>query len=117
MSAQNQVTLIGRLVRDPEMDEVGKDKKYLKARLSLAVRKRRKKSNSVSDEPDADFINGIVAWGKQAEFAENYLTKGRMIVVHGELIPERWKDKDNNKRYSLTIRADSIQPLDSKKRN
>jgi len=116
MSAQNQVTLIGRLIRDPEIDEVGKDKKYLKAKLSLAVRKRKRKADMKPNEADADFIDGIIAWGKQAEFAENYLTKGRMIVVHGELVPERWQDKDNNNRYRLTVRANSIQSLDFKKK-
>ena len=115
MSAQNQVTLIGRLIRDPEIDEVGKDKKYLKANLSLAVRNIKKKKEGEKGV-DADFIDGIVAWGKQAEFAENYLTKGRMIVVHGELRPDRWKDKDNKNRYRLTILANSIQSLDSKKK-
>ena len=117
MSAQNQVTLIGRLVRDPEVDEVGKEKKYRKANLSLAVRNiRRKYNKEEGDSTDADFIDGIIAWGKQAEFAENYLTKGRMIVVHGELRPDRWKDKDNNNRYKLTVVANSIQSLDSKKK-
>ncbi len=112
MSAQNQVTLIGRLVRDPEVDEVGAGKKYIKANLSLAIRKRKKKG----DDIDAEFIDGIVAWGKQAEFAENYLTKGRMIVVHGELKPDRWEDKEKKKHYRLTVLANSIQPLDSKKK-
>lgn len=115
MSAQNQVTLIGRLTRDPEVDEVGKDKKYLKAKLSLAIKNIKKKHKDSNGQVDADFVDGIIAWGKQAEFAENYLTKGRLIVVYGELIPERWKDKDNNNRYRLTVRANSIQSLDKKK--
>ena len=114
MSAQNQVTLIGRLTKDPEVDEVGKDKKYRKAKICLAVKNIKKKNQEGG--VDADFIDGIVAWGKQAEFAENYLTRGRMIVVHGELIPERWKDKENNSRYRLTVRANSVQSLDSKKK-
>ena len=114
MSAQNQVTLIGRLTRDPEVDEVGQGKKYLKANLCLAVKNIKKKMEG-ENKFDADFIDGIVAWGKQAEFAEKYLERGRMIVVHGELLPERWKDKDNNSRYRLTVRASSIQSLDSKK--
>ena len=112
MSTQNQVTLIGRLVRDPEVDEVGSGKKYLKANLCMAIRKRKKKG----DEVDADFIDGIVAWGKQAEFAEKYLTKGRMIAIHGELRPDRWEDKEKKKHYRLTINAESIQSLDSKKK-
>lgn len=116
MSAQNQVTLIGRLVRDPEVEEVGKNKKYSKANLSLAVRNIKKKHKEGEKQFDADFIDGIVAWGKQAEFAGNYLTKGRMIVVHGELKPDRWKDKDNNNRYRLTVLANSIQSLESKKK-
>ena len=116
MSAQNQVTLIGRLVRDPEIDEVGKDKKYHRANISLAVKNIKKKFKSGEKEINADFIDGIIAWGKQAEFAENYLTKGRMIVVHGELKPDRWKDKENKNHYRLTILANSIQSLDSKKK-
>lgn len=114
MSAQNQVILIGRLVRDPEIDEVGQSKKYLKARLSLAVRKKRRTNKG--DEKTADFIDGIIAWQKQAEFARDYLTKGRMVVVHGELMPDRWKDKENKNRYQLTVVASSIQPLDSRKK-
>ena len=117
MSAQNQVTLIGRLVRDPEVDEVGQGKKYRKANLSLAVRNIKKKFKDGEKQVDADFIDGIVAWGKQAEFAENYLTKGRMIVIHGELRPDRWKDKENKSRYRLTVVANSIQSLDSKKKS
>ncbi len=115
MSAQNQVTLIGRLVRDPEIDEVGKGKKYKKASLCLAVRNIKKKSDG-DDKPDADFIDGVIVWGKQAEFAENYLSKGRMIVVHGELRPERWKDKEEKNHYRLSVVANSVQSLDSKKK-
>lgn len=116
MSAQNQVTLIGRLLRDPDVEEVGKNKKYLKARIALAVRNRRK-SKAINNQVDADFIDGIVLWGKQAEFTRDYLVKGRMVVVYGELMPERWKDKDNKNRYKLTIVANSIQPLDSRKKS
>lgn len=115
MSAQNQVTLIGRLIRDPEINEVGSDKKYIKANISLAVRNRNRKNKEGEKQIDAEFIDGIVAWGKQAEFAGNYLTKGRMIVVNGELKAERWKDKDNANRYKLTVLANSIQSLDSRK--
>ncbi len=111
MSAQNQVTLIGRLVRDPEVDEVGNGKKYLRANLSLAIKKRKKKG----EEVDAEFIDGIVVWGKQAEFVQNYLTRGRMVAIHGELKPDRWEDKEKKKHYRLTILANSIQSLDSKK--
>ena len=116
MSAQNQVTLIGRLVRDPEVEEVGKGKKYFRANLCLAVRNIKKKFKEGEKQVDADFIDGIVAWGKQAEFAGNYLSKGRMIAIHGELRPDRWKDKENKNHYRLTILANSIQSLDSKKK-
>ena len=115
MSAQNQVTLVGRLVRDPEIDEVGKDKKYKKANLCLAVKNIKRKLKEGNGKVDADFIDGIEVWGKQAEFVENYLEKGRMILIHGELKPDRWKDKDNNSRYRLAIVANSVQLLDSKK--
>lgn len=116
MSAQNQVTLIGRLTKDPDIDEVGSSKKYKKARLCLAVKNIRKKIKGDKSIPDADFIDGIEVWGKQAEFVENYLSRGRMIVVYGELRPDRWKDKNDNNRYNLTVVANSVQLLDSKKK-
>ncbi len=116
MSAQNQVTLIGRLVRDPEIEEVGNSKKYLKANLSIAVKNIKKKKEN-GNQVTADFIDGVVAWRKQAEFARDYLTKGRMIVIYGELSPERWKDKENKSRYKLSVIANSIQSLDSKKKD
>ena len=68
------------------------------------------------EKVSADFIDGITLWGKQAEFAQNYLSKGKMIVVYGELRPDRWKDKNNNNRYTLTVVANSIESLESRKK-
>lgn len=116
MSAQNQVTLIGRLTRDPDIDEIGKDKKYTKARLCLAIKNIKKKVKTGNDV-NADFIDGITVWGNQAKFVEKYLTKGRMILVQGELLPERWKDSSNKSHYRLTVVANTIQALDSAKKS
>ena len=82
----------------------------------MTVRNIKKKHKEGEKQFDADFIDGIVAWGKQAEFAGNYLAKGRMVVIHGELKPDRWKDKEDKNHYRLTILANSIQSLDSKKK-
>lgn len=114
MSAQNQVTLIGRLTKDPEVEEVGKDKKYLRAKLSLAI-KNLKKKMVTNNEVDADFIDGLVAWNAQAKFAEQYLSRGRMVLIHGELSPERWKDNEDKNQYKLTVKVNSLEALDSKR--
>lgn len=87
-----------------------------KAKLSLAIKNIKKKKTD-NNSYDADFIDGIIAWNSQAKFAEKYLSKGRLVLVSGELIPEKWKDSTNKNRYRLTVLVNSIQSLDSKKKD
>ena len=59
----------------------------------------------------------MVAWRQPAEFACQYLGKGRMVVVEGKLTVRDWTDKDGNKRRNAEIIADNIYFGDSKKDN
>ena len=81
----NNVILIGRLVKDPEL-------KYLQngtatCNFTLAVdkglSKDKKQELQTLNKPTADFIR-VVVWGKQAENAANYLAKGRLAAIQGE---------------------------------
>jgi single-strand DNA-binding protein len=79
----NRAILIGRLTRDPEFRTTTNGKNY--ATFGIAVDKRVKPQND--NEPTADFFN-IKCWGQTAEFAKNYLAKGRLVSVDGRIEEE-----------------------------
>jgi|YNPNPStandDraft_1061719.scaffolds.fasta_scaffold01712_3 single-strand DNA-binding protein len=102
----NVVVLTGRLVADPEL-------KYTPSGVAVctfrvAVDRRFK---SESGERQTDFID-IVAWRQSAEFAANYLAKGRMVGVQGRLQQRSWVQQDGQKRSKIEVVADSVQILD-----
>lgn len=94
----NKVILMGRLTKDPEVRYTQSGEPMAIARYTLAVNKRFKKQG----EADADFIP-CVAFGKQGEFAEKYLAKGRQIAVVGRLQVRNWEDNEGKKRITTEI--------------
>lgn len=112
----NNVILIGRLTRDPEL-------KYLAntgtpvATFSLAVDKQLSKEKrqelAEKGEPTADFIN-IVVFGKSAENCAMYLQKGRLAAVNGRLQSRYYEDKEGNKRYVTEVVANQVKFLEWK---
>ncbi len=106
----NHITIMGRLVRDPELRRTGSG--VAVASFSVAV--DRDYSGRDGGEKKTDFID-CVAWRQTGEFISKYFTKGRMIVVDGRLEMRDWTDKEGNKRRSAEIVADSVYFGDSKK--
>lgn len=111
----NSVSLMGRLVRDPELRYTQTGQAL--ARFSLAIdrklsREKRQEAES-KGQPTADFIN-ITAWGKQAEFCANYLEKGNRAIVQGSIQTGSYTDKDGKRVYTTDIWASSIEPIDWK---
>ena len=104
----NSVIIMGRLTRDPEMRRTQNGTAV--ASLTLACDRDFKPK---SGEKETDFID-VVVWGKTAEFAANYFTKGRMVIVEGRLQVRGWQDKDGNKRKSTEVVADRMYFGDSK---
>jgi single-strand DNA-binding protein len=102
----NRVVLVGRLTRDPELRTTTTGKSVCD--FSLAVSKRFKPQDG---SPDADFFR-IVAWGAQAEYAANYLTKGRMVGVDGRLQSRKYTANDGSNREVVEVVAESVQGLD-----
>lgn len=100
----NKVIMMGRLAHTPEV----KDGELTIARLRLAVGRDIKGKDGV----DADFFD-VSAFGKTADFAKQYLAKGRQIVVEGRLQNRSYTDKDGNKRTAQNIVADHIWFADS----
>lgn len=108
----NKIILMGRLTRDPEVRYSQGAEPMAIARYSLAVNKRFKRQG----EQDTDFIP-CVAFGKQGEFAEKYLSKGQMISVVGRLQVKNWNDNNGNKRTTTEVVVEEQYFAESKKSN
>ena len=104
----NRVVLIGRLTRDPELKTTTTGKSV--CNIGIAVDKRFKRDG----EPDADFFNAT-AWGSSAEFAANYLTKGRLIAIDGRIQQRKYTAQDGQTRDVVEVVADNLQSLDRPK--
>ena len=104
----NKIIIMGRLTRDPEMRHTQTGTAV--ASLTLACDRDFKPQNG---EKETDFVD-VVVWGKTAEFAANYFTKGRMAIVEGRLQVRNWQDKDGNKRKTTEVVADRMYFGDSK---
>lgn len=94
----NKVILLGRLVRDPETRYGGANDIMAVCRYTLAVDRKFKKDN----EPTADFIN-CVAFGKTAEFAEKYFTRGLRVAVSGRIQTGSYTNRDGQKVYTTDV--------------
>lgn len=82
-------------------------------RFSLAVDRRFKNKDG---QKEADFIN-IVVWGKQAEFAAQYLSKGSQISLSGRLEARSYEADDGQRRYITEVVADEINFVSSGKKD
>jgi single-strand DNA-binding protein len=104
--ALNRVVLVGRLTKDPEL-------KYTPAGVPVATMgiavDRFTKDESGNYE--VDFFN-VTAWRRTAEFAQNYLKKGRLVSVDGRLQTRSWVDQATGmKRSAVDIVADNLDPV------
>ena len=106
----NHITIMGRLVRDPELRRTGSGV----AVASFRVAVDRDFAPKDGGERKADFID-CVAWRQTGEFISKYFTKGRMIIVEGRLEMRDWTDKDGNKRTSAEIVVANAYFGDSKR--
>lgn len=105
----NQIVLMGRLTRDPELRHTQSGLSVTS--FTIAVDRD---FGQNGEEKQTDFID-IVAWRNTAEFVSKYFTKGRMAVVNGRLQIRDWTDKDGNKRRNAEVLADRVYFGDSKR--
>jgi single-strand DNA-binding protein len=104
----NKVMLIGNLGRDPEVRSTASGQPV--ANFTLATSRRWKDKNGQRQEQTE--WHTIVCWGKQAEIAGQYLTKGKQIYVEGRLQTRSWDDRQSGeKKYRTEIVCDFFQML------
>ena len=106
----NHTGLQGRLTSDPELRYTqGAGVPITSFTLASDTGRKTKGGDKITN-----FID-CVAWRNQAEFAAKYLTKGRLVMVEGELSTRTYEDRDGNRRKATEITVSKIHFCDSKK--
>lgn len=97
----NQIVLMGRLTKDPEVRKVG-EKQVSKGRFTLAVDRPRYGDT----QPQADFIP-VVVWRSTAEFVDRNFHKGKQVYIVGRLQTRSW-EKDGVPHYGFEVSANEV---------
>ncbi len=107
----NKVMLLGRLTKDPEVRyfQTQAGEPLASAKYTLAVDRDFKRDG----EPSADFIQ-CTAMGKRAEFAEKFLTKGKLIAIAGRLVVRTWDDQNGQKHWTTEVQVEEHHFAESK---
>lgn len=108
MASYNRVVLVGNLTRDPELRHIPSGTAV--AEIGMAINDRVKKGDQWIDE--TTFVD-ITLWGRTAEVANEYLSKGSPALVEGRLKLDTW-EKDGQKRSKLKVVGDKMQLLGGK---
>jgi len=109
----NSVTLIGRLVADPELRYTQKGAPVCDFRIASSRRWKNRETNEWQEE--TLFIN-VVAWRRQAELANDFLKKGSAVLIEGSLRSRQWENTKGEKRTTIEVVARRIQYLDAQQR-
>ncbi len=108
MANLNKVMLIGNLTRDPELRYTPKGTAVTD--IGLAV--NRVWSNDQGQRQEETTFIDVTLWGRQAELAQQYLSKGRGAYIEGRLQMDTWEDKETGKKRSkLKVIGENLQFL------
>ena len=106
----NQVTLVGRLTRDPDLRYTPDGKAV--SNITLAVNRHYK---NASGEIEADFVHCIL-WGKTAENTSNYCKKGSVLGVTGRIQTRNYDNHEGKRVYVTEVVAEGVRFLSTKPR-
>ncbi len=104
----NKVILVGNLTRDPEL-------RYLpsgSAICNTAIATNRRFKNQMGEQKEE-----VCFVGRTAEIANQYLKRGRKVLIEGRLKLDQWTDQNGNKRSKHSITVENLQMLDPKGQN
>jgi single-strand DNA-binding protein len=108
MANLNKVFLLGNLTRDPELRYTPKGTAVTD--IGLAVNRIRNNEQGERQE-ETTFVD-VTLWGRQAELAQQYLSKGRGVFIEGRLQLDTWDDKQSGqKRSKLKVVGENMQFL------
>jgi single-strand DNA-binding protein len=102
----NKIIVVGNLGRDPELRYTPQGTPVCS--FSLATNERRK-DRTTGENNDITTWFRVTLWGRQAETASQYLTRGRPVYIEGRLRVEEWTDRDGKPRHTLEVHATDMQ--------
>lgn len=109
MPSFNRVIVAGNLTRDPELKHTTGGTAV--AELGLAINRHWFDKNTQQKKEEVTFVD-VTLWGRQAETAAQYLSKGRPVLIEGRLQTDQWEDKSTGaKRSKLKVVGESMQFL------
>ena len=109
MASFNKVILVGNLTRDPQVRYTPGGSAV--AEVGLAVNRSWFDKNSNSRKEETTFVD-VTLWGRTAEVASEYLTKGRSVLIEGRLQLDQWDDKETGqKRSKLKVVGENMTML------
>ncbi len=111
MASFNRIIIVGYLGRDPELRYTPQGMAV--CNFSVATTEKRKDSRT-NEAQDITTWFRVTLFGRRAEVANQYLSKGRQVYVEGTLRQEEWVDRDGAKRTTLAVTANDIQFLTPK---
>ncbi len=109
MASFNRVILVGSLTKDVELRHIPSGTAVTD--ISLAVNERVKKNDQWVDE--VNYFD-VTLWGRTAEVAGMYLSKGSSVLIEGRLKLDRWEQEDGQKRSKIKIVGERMQMLSAK---
>lgn len=110
MASFNRVILVGNLTRDPELRYVPSGMAVTD--IGLAVNDRRKNANGEWIE-ETTFVD-VTLWGRTAEVAGEYLSKGSPVLIEGRLKLDTWEGNDGQKKSKLKVVGEKMQLLSAR---
>jgi single-strand DNA-binding protein len=110
MASYNRVILVGNLTRDVELRYTPSGTAVTE--IGLAVNDRRKSASGEWIE-ETTFVD-VTLWGRTAEVASEYLSKGSNMLVEGRLKLDRWESKEGQKMSKLRVVGERMQMLGSR---
>lgn len=104
------IVLVGHLGRDPEMRYTPSGTPV----TSFNVATTRRWTDAENQEQEKTTWFRVTAWRKLAETCNQYLTKGRLVLVEGEIDASAWTDRNGEARATLELRASRVRFLGGK---
>ena len=107
---KNKVQLIGNLGNAPEVRNTENGKKLVRFSVATNESYRNAKGEKITETQ----WHNLIAWGKVADIAEKFLSKGTEVAIEGKLITRNYTGKDGNKKYVTEIQVNELLLLGSK---
>lgn len=101
----NKVFILGRLTVDPQLRSTASGQQV----ASFGVATNRVWNDKNGQKQEAVEFHNVVVWGRQAEVASKYLTKGSLVLIEGRLQTREWEGKDGQKRRTTEIISERLQ--------